>query len=336
MKNYLVDVPVLINVWTRPDIQEKTFEPIKIARPSKLYLISDGPRNDKERALIQQSRSIVENIDWQCEVHKLYMETNQGMYAMIKKQYDYVFSYEDRCIFLEDDALVSVSFIKFCAELLERYKDDLRVTAINGTNQRGKWHDEEADYFFTNGNAILGYATWKRSYDLHYRDEVFKDDILLAQLKRHAEANKSDYIAGCVLKSYLNYRNNPNHNGHPPAIEFYRSFINFTQGQMDIVASKNMVTNIGCEGGAHFITYKVLPRKIQNYFYQERYEIDGEIRHPKYLIRDYEYEKWFKVSAISKIFMNVEKICKYLRYLGPIEMIKRYIGRLQRKGTVEK
>ena len=336
MKNYLVDVPVMINVWARPEIQRQTFEPVKKARPSKLYLISDGPRNDKEKERILESRAIVEDIDWKCEVHKMYMDSNQGMYAMLKKQYDYVFSQEDRCIVLEDDVLVSVSFFKFCAELLEKYKDDLRVTAINGTNHRGKWHDEDADYFFTNGNAILGYAMWKRSYDLHYREDVFKDDILLRQLIRHVEANKYDYIARCVLNSYKAYKNDPTANGHPPAIEFYRSFINITQGQMDIVPSKNMVTNIGSEEGTHSLSYKVMPKRVQSYFYQDRYELDGEIRHPQFFIRDFEYEEWFQMSVLSRFGMNIEKGYKYLRYLGVTEIIKRFKGRLKRKGSVEK
>ena len=35
---------------------------MKKARPSKLYLISDGPRNDKEKERILESRAIVEDI----------------------------------------------------------------------------------------------------------------------------------------------------------------------------------------------------------------------------------------------------------------------------------
>ena len=336
MKDYLVDVPVMLNVWARPEIQKKTFEPVKTARPSKLYLISDGPRNDKERERILESRAIVEDIDWNCEVHKLYMDTNQGMYTMLKKQYDYVFSHENRCIILEDDVLVSLSFFKFCEELLEKYKDDLRVTAINGNNHRGKWRYDEADYFFTNGGAILGYATWKRSYELHYRNEVFEDSILLKQLRQYVKSNKSDYTAKCVLKSYLEYREDPNAGGHPPAIEFFRSFINITQGQMEIVPSRNMVTNIGSEGGTHTLSYKTMPKRIQSYFHQKRYELDGEIRHPQYFIRDYEYEECFKVSMLSRYGMDMERGYKYLRYLGPAKTLKRLMDKKNREHIIEK
>ena len=40
------------------------------ARPSKLFLYQDGPRNEKDLKGIQACRTIVEQIDWECEVHR--------------------------------------------------------------------------------------------------------------------------------------------------------------------------------------------------------------------------------------------------------------------------
>lgn len=48
MKPWLVDVPVRVQVWIRPECQKAQFEVIKKARPSILFLISDGGRNEKE------------------------------------------------------------------------------------------------------------------------------------------------------------------------------------------------------------------------------------------------------------------------------------------------
>ena len=56
MKPYLVDVPVKINIWIRPECQRKQFEVIKKARPSILFVTSDGGRNDQEWQLIYQNR----------------------------------------------------------------------------------------------------------------------------------------------------------------------------------------------------------------------------------------------------------------------------------------
>lgn len=57
MKPYLVDVPVKVNIWTRPECQRKQFEVIKQARPSILFVTSDGGRNEREWQLIYQNRN---------------------------------------------------------------------------------------------------------------------------------------------------------------------------------------------------------------------------------------------------------------------------------------
>ena len=65
MKPYLVDVPVKINIWIRPECQRKQFEVIKKARPSVLFVTSDGGRNDQEWELIYQNRKIYDE-DGKC------------------------------------------------------------------------------------------------------------------------------------------------------------------------------------------------------------------------------------------------------------------------------
>ena len=74
MKPYLVDLPVRVQLWIRPHLLKKQFEVIRQARPSILFLVSDGGRNEKEQKLIDESRKIFEEIDWDCTVHKLYMD----------------------------------------------------------------------------------------------------------------------------------------------------------------------------------------------------------------------------------------------------------------------
>ena len=49
LKEYLVDVPVKINIWIRPDCQRKQFQVLQQARPSILFLVSDGGRNKEEQ-----------------------------------------------------------------------------------------------------------------------------------------------------------------------------------------------------------------------------------------------------------------------------------------------
>lgn len=161
MKPYLVDVPVKINIWTRPECQRKQFEVIKQARPSILFVTSDGGRNEREWQLIYQNRKIYdEEIDWDCKVYKLYMDHNLGMYAMGEKRTELIWNTVDRCIMLEDDILPSVSFFQYCAELLEKYKDDERI-------------NEKFEPIF---NQVLGEEEWL--YIVNFYGQLDNDYLL--------------------------------------------------------------------------------------------------------------------------------------------------------------
>lgn len=101
MKEYLVDVPVKIKIWVREDCQKKQFEIIKLARPSIVFVQSDGGRNEEEWKSINANRYMIDNgIDWNCKVYKLYENVNDGLYAMNQKTISLIWDKVDRCIFL--------------------------------------------------------------------------------------------------------------------------------------------------------------------------------------------------------------------------------------------
>ena len=66
MRNgFKIEVPILLIGFNRPEIILQSFEYIRKARPEKLYVAIDGPRNgvDEDVELIKKVRSIVQNID---------------------------------------------------------------------------------------------------------------------------------------------------------------------------------------------------------------------------------------------------------------------------------
>ena len=77
MKSALVDVPVLILFFNRPQQLSQVFEQVKKARPSRLFLYQDGARNERDLPGIEACREIVSQIDWECEVGRLYQAANK-------------------------------------------------------------------------------------------------------------------------------------------------------------------------------------------------------------------------------------------------------------------
>ena len=175
---------MVLFVFNRPHTTRRVFEAIAAARPAKLLLIADGPRQNKgEAEACRQVRDIVSRVDWPCEVFKNFSEINLGCGERVISGLNWAFSLVEEAIILEDDCLPDLSFFPFCQELLERYRGDGRVAYISGSNLLG-WYGKPADsYYFSRIGGIWGWATWRsewQRYDRHLSDwpEIRKRQIL--------------------------------------------------------------------------------------------------------------------------------------------------------------
>ncbi|MGG3560516.1 hypothetical protein ABES03_02545 [Neobacillus rhizosphaerae] len=328
-----VNVPVALNVFVRPSELQIVFDAVKKARPNILFLIGDGPREDSptDEANIKQCRKIVEDIDWDCQVYRIYSDKNKGMYRTYFDAQDYIFNIVDRCIFLEDDVLVSQSFFRFCEEMLERYKDDLRVHYVTGLNYFGEYDDPDADYFFCGEGSIWGYAIWKRTYEsqnMKYANSPYVIDrmcLAAKQLKPRYE------------KKIRGYVNNPHYEGHIPGPEFFKNSLRFSQNQVYIVPTKNMVSNIGVGNGATHSadSMRKLPKGVQRLFNMPIYEYQFPLKHPQFVVRDLYYEKYVnRILGWNHPFVQLHrKISSAMRNLfyGDFSSIRNKIGRVLKR-----
>ena len=162
--------PVLLIAFNRPATTRRVFESIRAARPPRLYYAVDGPRPDRpsEAGRCEEVRSIVDSVDWPCEVRTLFRESNLGCRRGVSSAIDWFFEHEPEGIVLEDDVLPTRGFYAFCDNLLERYRSDARVGLISGCNLIASRHSPEASYFFSHYNHIWGWASWRRAWQHYY------------------------------------------------------------------------------------------------------------------------------------------------------------------------
>ena len=163
MKPFLVDVPVLILFFNRPQQLSQVFEQVRNARPSKLFLYQDGPRGEHDLPGIKACREVTDQIDWDCKVHRMYQEKNYGCDPSEYISQKWAFSMVDKCIVLEDDDVPSVSFFTFCKEMLDKYEQDPRITMIAGFNNEEITPGVPYDYFFASTFSIWGWPVGKGS-----------------------------------------------------------------------------------------------------------------------------------------------------------------------------
>lgn len=307
MKPYLIDVPVKINIWIRPECQRRQFEIIKLVRPSILFIQSDGGRNDREWEIIRSNRRMIEKeIDWECTIYKLYQDKNYGLYTTGLKMRELIWEHVDRCIFLEDDQLPTISYFKFCAELLEKYKDDTRIECICGFNHLGTYDCGKSDYFFSRQGSIWGTASWRRVAEESANYEYVNDSYVMKLLKQRTKRNKT------IWKRLCAYAKQETYEGHVAGTEFFYEFNMYGQNRLQIIPRVNLISNIGCMSDSeHADSINLLPKGIRSVFNAETYEIDFPLRHPSFVIPDIQYEKKRnRIMAYNHPVINFYRKCE--------------------------
>lgn len=157
---------VLFVIFRRPATTQRVFDAIREARPPKLYIAADGPRperaDDLERC--NEVRAIVEDIDWPCDVVRMYQASNVGLRENISSAVDTFLEAEGEGIILEDDTLPSPDFFEFCDEMLARYRNDDRVGVVSGYNPVLPSPFAADRHDFSQLPMIWGWATWRGSW----------------------------------------------------------------------------------------------------------------------------------------------------------------------------
>ena len=131
------DIPIALIFFNRPEFLKKQLQILKKIAPEKLYLISDGPRNDRphEKEQVEKCRTLAEKeITWNCKIIKNYALENMGCFDRIANGASWVFEQEEMCIFLEDDSIPELTFFQYCKDLLLYYKNDSKIFWICGNN----------------------------------------------------------------------------------------------------------------------------------------------------------------------------------------------------------
>ncbi len=288
-KTDLLKTAVLFVVFNRLDTTKQVFKAIREAKPPRLYIASDGPRETKEgeEQIVKDVREyITSHIDWECEVKTLFREKNLSCGPSVKQSIDWFFDNEEMGIILEDDVIPNTSFFKFSEDLLIKYQFDDRIGMISGNNHIN-FNDFGGDsYVFSKFAFTWGWATWKRSWvnmdlDMNWENTSFKNSIISNM--------------GYTEKSKLYWQNNIN------AIKMkkvnawdYQWFLSLSsQNQLCIFPMYNLVANIGFGDDA---THTFGEPK-QEYIKQS--ELSFPLIHPKYVLPLKEFEEVYERMQIK-------------------------------------
>lgn len=306
--SYLVDVPVLLIFWKRYDIFSKTFESIKKAKPSKLLFYQDGPRNNSDLEDINKCRSLIETIDWKCEIFTHFNNKNVGCDPNVYNAIIWAFSIVDKCIILEDDVVPNNDFFNFCQILLDKYENDTRINMICGMNNQ-EIIDRDTSYIFSRFGSIWGWATWKRvidqwdsTYSLiksnHYKDFMYyykttsEYDYAIKKMITHSKTNIAYHESINLISQISHY-------------------------QLNIVPTVNLIKNIGLTSDSTHSSenLKLLIKKQREQYNMEQYPINLPLVHPTTVMQDLSFDEYFRYTRVNKLIDSIKYQLLKIRYL---------------------
>lgn len=239
-KFIVFQTPILFLIFNRPDTTKLVFESIRSIKPAKLYIAADGARKDKggEDLICIETRNIVNQIDWNCEIKTLFRTENLGCKIAVSSAIDWFFENEEQGIILEDDCLPDISFYSYCETLLKHYSTNERIMHISGNNFQDGIVRSNGSYYFSNYNHIWGWATWKRAWNKYKVNLDFLTETEIIKLIDRQFVSKKERLFWFQIFNKV----------CKPTIgtwDYQWTFAIWSNNGLSILPNQNLVSNIG-------------------------------------------------------------------------------------------
>ena len=174
-----MNTPIAIVFFNRLEPLKQLVTRLAEVKPPKIYLISDGPREEREGEYekVAECRDFMKNMSWTCEIKDNFAEKNMGCRKRVTSGLDWVFEQEERAIILEDDCIPEPEFFPWVERMLDRYKDEDKVLSVGGTNLRPQLCNQNVDAVFSKYAMIWGWATWRRAWKKNDKELLLFSDV---------------------------------------------------------------------------------------------------------------------------------------------------------------
>ena len=296
-----MDTAVALIIFNRPEVTARVVSEIARARPGRLFVIADGPRDGRpgEAEKCAATREIIDRVDLSCEVLKNYSDVNLGVGVRPATGIRWVFEHVDRALIFEDDCVPNQTFFRYAEELLEKYHDDERVMHISGDN----WNFGEGpfSYFFSCYCYSCGWATWRRAFQ-HYDPEVklwktLRNTSWLMDILGDERA--VEFWAG---KFEAVFTNGIEQNGW----DWPWLFACWAHRGLSILPARNLISNIGFSADATHTT-----RADDERAFVPTVDMAFPLRHPPCMVRDTEADR--RIFAQVALGSTREDVSRGLR-----------------------
>ncbi len=243
--------PIVVFAFNRIESFKKCIDSLLANEESKfsdLYVFVDGARNDRsgEYDKVKCVQKFVKEITGFKSLNYEFAETNNGLANSVINGVSKVIDKYGSAIVLEDDLIVSRSFLRYMNSGLQRYQNSKSVYSICGYSNKMKIpQDYVFNTYFCTRSSSWGWATWKDrwaavDWELCNWNETEKD---------RSQFNK--WGGSDLYKMLYGWHTGKNNSW---AIRFVYS--QFKNGAVSLFPTRSLVGNNGFDGtGTNCKTY---------------------------------------------------------------------------------
>ncbi len=239
MMNY---APIILFVYKRLDhlkLVIKSLKKNKECQKSTLIIYSDSNKDMKDKHDVEQVRSFIKKIKGFKKVEINLRRKNFGLANNIVNGINKIFKKYEKAIILEDDIIVSSSFLKYMNSNLNLYSKYKNVASIHGYCYPLKNKNRINDFFFIKGADCWGWGTWKRAWKKYINNAEY----LLKKIQNQKSQKEFDFNYSYPFFEMLKITNETNHSW---AIKWYASA--FINNMLTLYPKKSFTENIGNDG----------------------------------------------------------------------------------------
>ena len=237
--------PIALFVYNRPEHTRRTISYLQknlLADESRLFIFSDAPRNEKDKAKVEQVRQLIKDVTGFKSVKITERKENLGLANSIISGVTQLVNEYGKVIVFEDDLLSSIYTLQYFNEALTKYASEEKVMHIGAYMYKlqGKHLPQT---FFYRAATSWGWATWARAW----KDFEPDIDVLLKQFDKKKTEQFSIEGTMNFWKQMEDFKAGKNDSW---AIRWYASI--FLKGGLTLNPSASLIHNIGNDGsGVH-------------------------------------------------------------------------------------
>lgn len=236
--------PVLVTMFNRPNHAARVLEAVAKAKPERLFLAVDGPREGVpgDLSAVEACRALVSRVGWDCDVRTRFRDGNLGCCEGMIDAVSWFFEQVEHGVVLEDDCLPNETFFSYAAAVFASFGEEPRFKQLSGYAHVGSASDE---VYFLPLTSAWGWGTTRRVW----QDFLRQRDGFAADFEAHPELHR-DFDLGDIYPYAEMFRHSIRNKVSSWAVLFY--WYVFRSGGVVAYPPQNLIQNIGFDGsGTH-------------------------------------------------------------------------------------